>query len=182
MNKFYIYTHVRNDSNEIFYVGKGMDKRAWSKHNRNKYWRNVVNKAGYTVQILGENLCESLAFDLEKELIKKIGKENLCNMTDGGEGMSGLEHSDETRRKMSKAKKNISEETRRKMSDAQIGKKMSDESRRKMSNSQIGKKMSDETKRKISESRTGMKLSDETKRKMSEAMKGNQNGLGKKVI
>lgn len=51
----------------------------------------------------------------------------------------GHHHSDETRKKMSEAKKNMSEDTRRKMSESKKGKKrspFSEEHRRKMSESQ----------------------------------------------
>ena len=28
-SKFYVYRHIRLDTNEVFYVGKGFGKRAW---------------------------------------------------------------------------------------------------------------------------------------------------------
>lgn len=95
----------------------------------------------------------------------------------------GKHHSDETRRKISEAKKGhtVTEETRRKMSEAQKGRTFTEETRRKMSEAQkgenhplFGKHRSDETRRKISEAMKGKKrksYTEETRRKMSEAAK-----------
>jgi len=89
-NQFYVYLHRKATNNEIFYVGKGKDYRAWNKQHRSKYWIRIVNKYGLIVELYKTNLTENEAFDLEKELIKNLGKKNLCNLTDGGEGMSGF--------------------------------------------------------------------------------------------
>lgn len=72
--------------------------------------------------------------------------------------LHGINMSDETRRKMSEARKgenhpfygkHRSEETRRKISESHKGKVLSDETRKKMSEAK--KNMSEETRRKISE-------------------------------
>ena len=65
--------------------------------------------------------------------------------------LHGINMSDETRRKLSEAKKGLtfSEEHRRKMSESHKGKVLSDETRKKMSKAK--KNMSEETRRKISE-------------------------------
>jgi len=92
-----------------------------------------------------------------------------------------LSHSEETKRKLSEAKKgernpfygkHLSEETKRKMSESTKGKPKSEETKRKMSEAQKGKHLSEEHKRKLSESQKGKHLSEETKTKMSEAQKG----------
>ena len=52
---FYTYIHIRNDTGQIFYVGKGSNTnlRAYSKHGRNVYWNRVVKKSGgYEVKII----------------------------------------------------------------------------------------------------------------------------------
>lgn len=106
---YLIYSHTRNDTNEIFYIGKGNHKRPYDVYNRNRYWRHVVNKHGFSVQIVAEHELESDAYKHEKELIahyKKIGLP-LVNLTDGGEGASGMPKSEETKAKISKAKKDI---------------------------------------------------------------------------
>lgn len=67
--KFYVYKHVKLDSNETFYVGKGIRDRAFSKFHRNKYWKNIVNKHGYKIVIIKNNLYEKEALLLEHKLI-----------------------------------------------------------------------------------------------------------------
>ena len=69
----------------------------------------------------------------------------------------GKHHSDETRKKMSEAKKGklkgikLTDDHRRKISEAKKGKHLSDETRKKMSEAMKGKHHSYETRRKISE-------------------------------
>ena len=82
----------------------------------------------------------------------------------------GKHRSEETRKKMSEAKKNISEETKKKISDARKGKPKSAETRKKMSEAKKGKKLSEETKKKMREAKKN--ISEETKKQMSEAKKG----------
>lgn len=65
-NDFYIYVHYRLSDNKPFYVGKGKELRAYSKKNRNQYWQNIVDKCGYRVEIVFENLDEETAFQCEK--------------------------------------------------------------------------------------------------------------------
>ena len=99
---FYIYTHIRNDNNQPFYVGKGKGKRCFSKKGRNQYWHRIVDKYGYQIKIVANNLDEELAFLAETECIdlyKTIGYE-LVNMTNGGEGASGYQHKEEHKLKM----------------------------------------------------------------------------------
>jgi hypothetical protein len=94
------------------------------------------------------------------------------------EAAKGRNHLDKTKRKISETKKGrsippFSEEHKRKISEAK--KNMSEETKRKMS--EAHKNMSEETKRKISEARKGKPLSEETKRKMSEQRKGENNHM-----
>lgn len=88
-NRFYVYLHLK-PSGEIFYVGKGTGKRAWSRNLRNRHWRYVVAFYDFVVQIHTDNLTEEQAFELEKQLIKHYKKTTiLTNVTDGGGGVSG---------------------------------------------------------------------------------------------
>jgi hypothetical protein len=101
---FYIYEHIRPDTNQVFYVGKGMGERINVKRGRNVYWQNVVNKAGgfKSVKIV-ETTNEELAFLAEQERIdqlKRLGYK-LANLNDGGAG--GVKPAEEVRKKMSEA-------------------------------------------------------------------------------
>jgi hypothetical protein len=106
----YIYRHIRLDKNEPFYIGVGSDKdykRAYNKHKRTNFWKNITNKISYEVEILLDNLTWDEACKKEIEFIKlygraDLGKGPLVNMTDGGEGQYGRKISEETRLKMCK--------------------------------------------------------------------------------
>ena len=143
----YVYLH-KKDNGSIFYVGKGTGYRAWQFTNRNAYWKRVRKKYGINVVIFKDDMTDKDALNLEVELISVIGKENLTNFTDGGDGTSGFNHSEETIRKMSKSHKGkeswakgvkFSEEHKRKMSLAAKGKKKSLAHRKALSDSLMGK-------------------------------------------
>jgi hypothetical protein len=88
-NRFYVYLHLK-PSGEVFYVGKGTGKRAWSRNLRNRHWKYIVAYHGFVVQIHTDKLTEDQAFELEKQLIKHYREiETLANVTDGGGGVSG---------------------------------------------------------------------------------------------
>lgn len=93
---FYVYEHIRNDTNAIFYVGKGKNERAYRTNNRNKYWKNIVNKCnGFTVRFIAKDLDEELAYLAEEERIDQLKRLdiNLANINAGGAGVgSGDKH------------------------------------------------------------------------------------------
>lgn len=99
-----VYRHIRKDNNKVFYVGLGSFKqRATSKTGRTRHWRSIVAKAGYTVEIVAENLSRKEAVDLECLLIKEYG-DQLCNVTKGGDvGCLGYKHSEEAKKRIGKA-------------------------------------------------------------------------------
>lgn len=83
---------------------------------------------------------------------------DLCvNIADGGGGCLG-------RTPWNKGKKGISDETRKKLSEAKRGKRLSEEHKRKLSEARKGKTTWNK----------GKRLSEETKRKISETLKGKQ--------
>lgn len=202
----YVYKHTRLDNNEIFYIGIGSDngyKRASTFFGRNNYWKKIVNKYGFKFEIIYDNLTWKECCEKEIELIKLYGRKNLktgnlVNMTDGGEGIIGLIHTEEHRRKNSQANKGrklsenhikkirertITEETKRKISSSNKGKKRTEETKKKMSekmkgkvcgekNNFYGKKHTIATRNLISKLHKGTKLSEETKLKISKSNKG----------
>jgi len=105
---FCVYEHIRPDTNAIFYVGNGSHRRANSKHRRNNHWNSVVAKAGgFSVRLVADDVDEELSFLVEEERIdqlKRIGLK-LTNKTNGGEGPSGMRHTDETKRKIADAQR-----------------------------------------------------------------------------
>ena len=89
---FYVYEHIRLDTNAVFYVGKGKGRRCFETRRRNQHWNRVVSKAsGFDVRIVVDKMDEELAFLVEQELIGKYKLQGqiLTNITDGGEGMTG---------------------------------------------------------------------------------------------
>ena len=131
---YYIYQHRTADTNEIFYVGKGKDKRFCDKNKRGRYWKFYVEKHGFVPEVIKADMDEELAFLAEMECIdayKKRGVQ-LINLTDGGEGCSGysMKHTEEQKAKWSRERKGtpsprkgviLSEETRSKISQSRIG-------------------------------------------------------------
>jgi hypothetical protein len=93
----------------VFYVGKGKNKRAWTKKSRNNHWNNVVQKyGGFDVEIVADKLTEQEAFNVEAKQIAIYGIDNLTNQTLGGISTTGMVHSEETRKLQSEiAKKRI---------------------------------------------------------------------------
>lgn len=99
--KFCVYAHHRLSDGKLFYIGKGDKKRANAVQRRSEYWHRVYKKHGRSVTILIGGLSETCAFSMERALIAFFGKENLVNMTDGGEGKTGLVPSAQQREKCS---------------------------------------------------------------------------------
>jgi hypothetical protein len=98
MDTFVVYAYCRKDGT-FYYIGKGKPERPY-------VWRGKrgINppKDRSRVLILHHGLPEDLAFDYEKRLIlfygrKDLGTGLLKNMTDGGEGVSGYTHTEETK-------------------------------------------------------------------------------------
>lgn len=99
---FYVYQHKEADTGRVFYVGRGRGKRITETGSkRSKFWTRTVQKhGGFIAEKVYENLSHDRANELEKMLISAYGRENLCNLTDGGEGMSGGTHTTEWRELM----------------------------------------------------------------------------------
>ena len=107
-NVYYVYIWYIVDTGEVFYVGKGKNRRYKQLDNRNKYFKDMYSSHNCDVRKIYENLTEAEAFEKEKETIKWY-RENtnfrLTNQTDGGDGTSGWQPSDEFRAKQSQIHK-----------------------------------------------------------------------------
>jgi group I intron endonuclease len=112
----YVYDDISFDY-EPFYVGKGTGGRLKTSllDRESPFKMNKINKikklGGEIITLkLYENLENIDSLEIEKLLISKIGRRDLrlgtlVNQTDGGDGRLNSPHSDETRLKISKTKK-----------------------------------------------------------------------------
>ena len=105
-NIYYVYAYLRSKDSKTakagtpYYIGKGTRGRAWGNHGN-----LPVPKSKTNIIICENNLTEIGALAIERRLISWYGRKNLntgilCNLTDGGDGVSGLVHSDETKNKL----------------------------------------------------------------------------------
>lgn len=108
MGKYYVYVHIDPTTNLVRYVGKGHGKRAYDFHQRgahHKNWLNILKSQNLKpiIEILASDLEETRALELEVLWIAAYRSEGikLCNLTNGGDGVSGWVPSVETRKKWS---------------------------------------------------------------------------------
>jgi hypothetical protein len=152
--QFYTYLWLREDGTP-YYVGKGKDNRGFESKShryacppqnriRVHYWPDEETAFAYEI------------FFIDFYGRKDLGTGCLRNLTDGGEGVSGLKCSPSTLLKMREAKlgkkrRPHTEETKRKMREKALGN----------NNPMFGKKytMTEERREKISASHIGMRPS-----------------------
>lgn len=139
MNEYYVYVHLNPKTKEIFYVGIGKGNRAWNQWaGRNKFWENYVNKHGFEVELISENLTRKQAEKIEISLIAELGRRQideggtLVNRSSGGEGSTGYTHTEEFKQKLSEDRKGkctrkerqLSKETKEKISKSLVGREI----------------------------------------------------------
>jgi hypothetical protein len=169
-----VYRHIRTDLNIPFYIGIGKEvTRAYSKTHRNDHWNHIVDKTSYDVHILFDDVSYEFAKEKEREFIELYKRKEdggiLCNLTKGGDGVLGIKHTEEARKKMGEPNKGktISDWHRQRISEFHTGKIVSEQTKEKMSKSLLGKSF-------------GRKASEETRNKMSSsAIKGENHQFSK---
>jgi hypothetical protein len=102
LNCYYTYAWLRADGTP-YYIGKGSKGRAFDRRRRYCPPRNRV-------LLLKKNLTEEEAFRHEIYMISVFGRKDLQtgilhNKTNGGDGVAGLRHTSESRRKIGEAQK-----------------------------------------------------------------------------
>lgn len=197
------------------YIGKGKGER-YKDHLsdcRNKIFENKIaywkrNDIEPMIEFIETNLTEEEALELEITLIKNLGRLDkgtgpLLNLTDGGEGVSGIipwnkgktigsRLTEKGSKKISEANKGKPKSNGKKVSEALKGKPKSEEHKKAISESlkgnepwnkgkelhydvwSKGKTFTDEHKKKLSESHKGRANTEEQKAKISAKLKGRQ--------
>lgn len=197
IKKYVVYFHKNPETGKIFYVGIGIEKRAYCFYNRGNFWLNYVNKHGEPiVRIVCKKLTREQAAKKEIFYIKKYGRivfdKNgiLVNITLGGDGGTlGVKPKKKTLLKKSNSMKVYYKNNKHPMS----GKKHSKKTKKLISKKRIagnykginhplyGKKRSKEVKEKLRMANIGKKHTEKTKAKLRAYIKNNGHPMqGKK--
>lgn len=203
MREFYLYRHIRTDLNVPFYIGIGTKPIRFRKESqefkrafigilhpgkRNNWWINIYNKTDVEVEIMYTSNSWEDVKGKEIEFIKLYGKLSegtgtLVNLTDGGDGVFGMRHSEESRKKMSASHTGVplAIEVAKKSALSRTGLirkrgyKLSEDHKAKISKGNKGKKLTDDRREKLRLSAKTRKrptpFSDEHRRNIGEASK-----------
>ncbi len=197
--KKYIVYELQWSDGKTFYVGKGRPGRQYdhlcaARRGEKSHKASIIRKMWQEGRepfavVVFETDDERLAFAEEIRLIALYGRNNLTNLTDGGDGVLGAKwkcsqetnekkraalvgrpKSLETRAAMSAAKKGkpLSEAQLRHNATVNIGRRHTPEARENMSAWQRGRKMPREGVEKSAASHRGLKRTDEQRAKLSE--------------
>lgn len=101
---YYTYSHSAPNG-KIFYIGKGVDDRAFSFSDRSHQWKRAVKQSGgVSIKILAYWETEQEAFEHEKFLIACFDdlEYAIVNKTKGGKGVFGYKQSEELKQHKSK--------------------------------------------------------------------------------
>lgn len=178
MNIYYVYAYKHPITMKPFYIGKGHadramfhSKHATSNYFKNKHFKHTILKIRRElsiepiIELIADHLLEADALQMEIKLIAKHGRKLfepngiLCNLTLGGDGISGYKHTVETRLKMSQ-NKIMTPELREKYRIASTGKISSEETKKKLR----AYRHTPERAEKISKALTGIQRSDDFKK------------------
>jgi hypothetical protein len=175
MSDFYTYRYIRLDTNTPFYVGKGKGRRASNISSHNNICKNIAKKHGYIIEYIIENTTEKIAFAKEIEFISMYKNLGYCeaNLTGGGEGISGFNHSLKTKKKISRSHsgKTLTKEHKEKLSIAHVGKTLTKEHKEKLSKANQISQNKPLHKKKLSKTLKNRWKNKEFKEKMSKIQK-----------
>lgn len=169
---FYVYQLRLDGESFPFYIGKGKGGRTKA-HFRTRSLacntrKDTIIKAArrdgreVIVDVLVDDLDEASAFEIERALIAHFGRRDvktgcLANMTDGGDGPSGRQHREETKRRIGEAHKGktISATQREELAAYRRGLRASAETKARMAVAHTGKRHTEETRAKLSALKDG---------------------------
>ena len=155
----YVYRHIRLDTNTVFYIGIANHKRndyirANERSRRSEWWKKIIEKTDYRIDILFDDVTPEFAKEKEIEFIKLYGRRDLglgtlVNMTDGGDGLINRVFTPQYRKKLSDAAKNriVSDVQKQKLRDHRLGSTITQEHKDKISKANKGKIASDSLKK-----------------------------------
>jgi hypothetical protein len=190
MDNFYVYEHRRNDTGSVFYVGKGRARRDAARNNRSAHWNSIVNKAGgYQICRIATDIDEELSHLVEVEAIDKYRRIGLrlANKTDGGEGSTGAQHTEQTRRRMSESRIGANNPNFGKARPEYVKQIISQKRKGQCAGAdhpKYGVPVSQETRSQISEKLKGKKTTPEQRAKQSDSLRRFQasGGWSKSVV
>ena len=189
---------IKNVVNEKVYIGQSIDiYDRWIEHKNalrgnyhaNNHLQHAWNKykeQSFQFSVIEEcNECELN----DKEIYwiaTKDSYHNGYNLTEGGGGVRGFKHTDDTKQKISNRLKEILSDPsntkwREKYESEEVKAKIGKASKERWSNPEnhpmYGKSQSEEAKQKISDTNTGRKKTDEEIRRLSERFSGERNPM-----
>lgn len=183
---YYVYCLIR-ETGLPFYIGKGKGDR-WACHERNAQQstgsyktaiiRGMQARGIQLIRVkLHEGLTEAVAHEYEMVLIAAIGRYPagpLVNLTVGGDGVTGLKHTPETRAAISAAGRGRQKSPQEcaNIATGKRGRKATPETLAILSASHLGKKATPEARARMSASHTGKTKTPEHLANLSAALRG----------
>ena len=181
-NNYTVYMHTSPSEKRYIGITRRKPEKRWNNGNgykRNIYFYSAIEKYGWNNikhEILFEDLTKEEAEQREIELIacyKSNQREFGCNIQNGGNCIGS--HSEETKKKMSIAKKGMVSKLRGVPKTRESKQKMSESAKKRFLKSENhpmnGFSHREESKQKMRESHTGLKQSEEHKRHNGESHK-----------